>query len=136
MSTASGEPVRDLERLLREMRPRLNAETCAYCALPAGVPLPAGAIGWFREAEGESVILPLTAARAAGLTIAFEAAWITLEVHSALEAVGLTAAVAAALADRGIPCNVVAALRHDHLFVPAERGPEVLSLLQELAQRS
>lgn len=136
MSTASGDPVRDLERLLREMRPRLNAEPCAYCALPAGVPLPAGAIGWFREAEGESVILPLTAARAAGLTIAFEAAWITLEVHSALEAVGLTAAVAAALADRGIPCNVVAALRHDHLFVPVDRSREALAVLEALARQA
>lgn len=129
------EPVRDLSRMLREMRPRLNAVTCAYCALRAGAPLPAGAIGWFREAEGETVILPVADARVAGLPIAFEAAWITLEVHSALEAVGLTAAVAAALAAAAIPCNVVAALRHDHLFVPVERGQEALAVLEALARR-
>jgi hypothetical protein len=127
------EPVRDLTRLLREMRPRLNAETCAYCALPAGAPIPARAIGWFREAEGDTVILPVPAAREAGLTIAFEAAWITLEVHSALEAVGLTAAVAEALAASGIPANVVAALRHDHLFVPLERSADALASLEALA---
>lgn len=134
MSTAPGGPVRDLARLLREMRPRLHPETCAYCALPAGARVPTGAIGWFREEEGETVILPLPDARVAGLPVAFEAAWITLEVHSALEAVGLTAAVASALAAGGIPCNVVAALRHDHLFVPVERGPEALALLEALAR--
>lgn len=133
MSTAPSEPVRDLARLLREMRPRLNGGTWAYCGLPAGAPLPERAIGWFRESEGESVILPVEAARAAGLTIGFEAAWITLEVHSALEAVGLTAAVASALTSGGIPCNVVAALRHDHVFVPAGLAAEALAALEALS---
>jgi uncharacterized protein len=136
MSTAPSGPVRDLARLLQEMRPQLHAETCAFCALSAGAPLPADAIGWFREAEGETVILPVAAARAAGLPVAFEAAWITLEVHSALEAVGLTAAVASALAAIGIPCNVVAALRHDHLFVPVEQGGEALAVLEALARQA
>jgi uncharacterized protein len=46
---------------------------------------------------------------------------ITLDVHSALDGVGLTAAVAVALAAEGIPCNMIAAHHHDHVFVPPAR---------------
>ena len=126
-------PIHDLARLLRELRPRLNEGTIAFCALPPGEAVPAGAIGSFRESEGVTVIVPLAEARSAGLAPVFEAAWITLDVHSALEAVGLTAAVARVLTDAGIPCNVIAALQHDHLFVPVDRAPEALRALEGLA---
>lgn len=125
-------PIRDLARLLRELRPRLHEGTYAFCALRPDEALPAGAILSFRESEGVTVIVSLAHARSAGLAPVFEAAWITLEVHSALEAVGLTAAVARALTDAGIPCNVVAALRHDHLFVPVDRAHDALRALRAL----
>jgi hypothetical protein len=126
-------PIHDLARLLRELRPRLHEGTFAFCALPPGEAVPAGAIGSFRESEGVTVIVPLAEARSAGLAPVFEAAWITLDVHSALEAVGLTAAVARALTDAAIPCNVIAALQHDHLFVPVDRAHEALRALKGLA---
>ncbi len=126
-------PVRDLPRLLREMRPRLHDAPVVFCELARDEAIPEGTICWFKEAEGETVILPVPAARAAQLTVAFEAAWITLEVHSALDAVGLTAAASAALAEAGIACNVVAALRHDHLFVPVASGPAAVRVLERLA---
>jgi hypothetical protein len=129
----SSEPVRDLARLLREMRPRLHEGTVAFCELTFAAEIPEGVIAWIREAEGETVILPLASAREAQLTVAFEAAWITLEVHSALEAVGLTAAASAALAAEGIACNVVAALRHDHLFVPVARAADAMTALHRLS---
>lgn len=124
---------RDLARLLRDMRPRLQEGTFVFAAWHDSATPPESAIGWFRESEGPSIVLPVTDARARGLAFEVELAWITLEVPSALDAVGLTAAVATALAARGMPCNVVAALRHDHLFVPAARGAEALRALQELA---
>lgn len=130
------EPVRDLARLLREMRPRLNEGTVVFCEMKRDDAIPEGTISWFREAEGQSVILSPAAARAAQLTVAFEAAWITLEVHSALDAVGLTAAVSAALTADGIPCNIVAALRHDHLFVPVERAADAMAALERLSRAS
>jgi hypothetical protein len=71
-----------------------------------------------------------------GLQFEFEAAMITLQVHSALDAVGLTAAVSSALADAGIACNVVAGYHHDHLFVPYERGEEAVAILTALARGS
>lgn len=130
------EPIRELARLLREMRPRLHEGTFAFCLLPAGATVPPGAIGSFRESEGVSVIVPQDDARRAGLPPRFACAWITLEVHSALEAVGLTAAVARVLTTEGIPCNVVAALHHDHLFVPVDRGQDALRALRTLSRES
>ena len=128
-------PIHDLARLLRELRPILREGTFAYCVLRPGEAVPACAIGSFRESEGVTVIFPLAEARSAGLTPVFEAAWITLEVHSALEAVGLTAAVARALGDAGIPCNIVAAVHHDHLFVPADRAAGALRALRDAVLR-
>ena len=130
------EEVRDLTRLLREMQPRLKPGTVAFCELGRDAAIPEGTISWFREAEGETVILSPAAARAAQLTVAFEAAWITLDVHSALDAVGLTAAVSAALTAEGIPCNIVAALRHDHLFVPVECAADAMAALERLSSAS
>jgi SAM-dependent methyltransferase len=60
-------------------------------------------------------------------------ACLTLTVPSALDGVGLTAAVAAALAARGIPANVVAALRHDHVFVPEAMAGAALDALHARA---
>ena len=61
-------------------------------------------------------------------------AWarISLEVQSSLEAVGLTGMIASRLADAGISVNVVAALNHDHLFVPWDRREEALACLKFL----
>jgi len=63
---------------------------------------------------------------ALGLPYDFVAAWITLEIHSALEAVGLTGAVSRALTDAGISANIVAGFTHDHLFVPHPRATAAL----------
>ncbi|WP_265086797.1 ACT domain-containing protein [Ralstonia pseudosolanacearum] len=54
---------------------------------------------------------------------------ITLNVYSSLEGVGLTAAFATALAQQGISCNVVAAIYHDHIFVPLEDAKRALEAL-------
>lgn len=90
------------------------------------------AVAVFRESEGVTVVVPEAEALRAGLAIGFRSAWITLEVHSDLHAVGLTAAFSRALADAGIACNVIAAVHHDHLFVPADRGEDALACLRQL----
>lgn len=125
-----------LERLLASLSPRLNPGVYVFATLDSladAARLDALAI--FREAEGVTVVLPEAEALRAGLAIGFRAAWITLEVHSELQAVGLTAAFSRALADAGISCNVMAAVHHDHLFVPADRAEDALACLREL-QRS
>ena len=55
-------------------------------------------------------------------------------MHSSLEAVGLTAALSKRLADAGISANMIAALHHDHLFVPWDRRDEALAALRGLQQ--
>jgi hypothetical protein len=122
--------IRDLARLKAEAAPRLHPRAVAVVALE-GFAVPAGLeiIGLFREAEGLTLYVD---GEAAGLPVAFRAAWITMTVESALDAVGFTAAFASALAREGIACNVIAGARHDHLFVPWERREEAMRVLQGL----
>ena len=82
----------------------------------------------FREAEGISVLVPAEDGEDA-------MAQITLQVFSDLNGVGLTAAVSATLAEADIPCNVIAATLHDHVFVPEDRVEEALTLLRARAKR-
>jgi len=89
-------------------------------------------LGFFREAEGLSVICLLQEAQALGLVHEGEFRRISLTIHSSLHAVGLTARVSTALADRSIACNVVAGFYHDHLFVSADRADEARGILCHL----
>lgn len=126
--------VTDLAELLATMRPTLNPGRYAFCIAPSDLEVATmQPLGVFRESEGLTVIVEESVARAHGLTPVFVAAWITLAVHSDLEAVGLTAAVSTALARAGISCNVVAAVHHDHLFVPVAKAAAAIGILQQLA---
>ncbi len=87
-----------------------------------------------REDEGWTVLASVELVDAQGWVPALTCAWLTLEVHSALEAVGLTAAVSAALTERGIPANVVAAYHHDHLLVPEDRADDAIAAVVALGR--
>lgn len=123
----------DLARLLATMQPALHPGDYVFCTLAPAAPVPAGALSWFREAEGLTLILPRADADAQGLPYGYVAAWLTLTVHSSLAAVGLTAAVAGALARENISCNVVAAYYHDHLFVARADADRALGALRALS---
>ncbi len=118
--------------MLSSLAPALQPGAYAYCTAPAGSDLSA-AIAIVRESEGTTAIVPVDEAVRLGWTVEFRAAWITLGVTSDLGAVGLTAAVATALAGAGIACNVVAGLRHDHLFVPEAEATRALDVLAALS---
>ncbi|WP_439877929.1 ACT domain-containing protein [Pseudomonas prosekii] len=123
-----------LATLLRSMSPQLNAGEYVFCTLADGkLPADVEIIGSFREQEGLTVILERSHAEQADLSFDYVAAWITLNVHSALEAVGLTAAFATALGKAGISCNVIAGYYHDHLFVGQTDAERALHVLRELA---
>lgn len=126
---------RDLTKLLRAMRPELDPEPYVFTTVAGEPPAGLRPVVTVAEAEGLTLVLPKTAADAAGLGYDYEAGWITLRVNSALDAVGLTAAVATALAEAGLSCNVVAGFHHDHLFVPYERAAEAMAVLEALAAR-
>ncbi|MBB6171574.1 hypothetical protein HNR23_001634 [Nocardiopsis mwathae] len=131
MSTAE----HDLTRLLTGMRPELRPGRYVFThadRVPEGVQ----PVVTVAEDEALTIVCRQAEADAAGLAYDYQAAWITLRVHSALEAVGLTAAVSAVLADADLSCNVVAGFHHDHLFVPHTDGPRAVELLRSLAARA
>lgn len=113
--------------------PYLHDGVYVFGALPSGADSSSiDFLGLFHEAEATTVIVAEPEAERVGLKAEFRAEWITLRVSSALDAVGLTAIVARALADAGISCNVVAAVDHDHLFVPAGLGDRAMEVLRAL----
>ena len=123
-----------LTTLLRSMSPQLNDGEYVFCSLAdhsllQGVEV----LGSFREQEGLTVIIQRQEAERLGLVFDYVAAWITLNVHSALQAVGLTAAFAGALGRAGISCNVIAGYYHDHLFVGQADAQRAMQVLQQLA---
>lgn len=125
---------RNLDLLLDAMDPHLRDEEYFICQLPEETALEVRlrAIGWFREAEGITAILP--ASEVSDLDAAREGPFrlITLTVPSSLDAVGLLAAVTGRLAEAGIPVNVFSAYLHDHLFVRTDRAVEALAVLTRL----
>ena len=124
-------PVSDLSEMLTGMKPTLRAGR--YRFAPHGpdedfIDLLHRTFAMVREDEGMTLVIR---ARREDPGPIF--AGITLQVHSALEGVGLTAAVATTLAEAGIPCNVIAAYHHDHIFVPWERRAEAMERLEKLS---
>ena len=111
----------DLGRLLAGLTPNLDPVEYGFETMTEAPPL-GDAFALIREDEGVTVFR-------------FGTGWarITLGVHSSLAAVGLTARVADALAAQRISANVVAAFRHDHIFVPWDRRQEALTVLRELS---
>ncbi|MEM0985178.1 MAG: ACT domain-containing protein [Pseudomonadota bacterium] len=87
------------------------------------------AVFTFRERDGDSHIAP------AGPDAALDNRWVWLEltVYSDLNAVGFLAAVATALAAEGVPCNAIAALHHDHIFVPDSLAARAIEAIEALA---
>ena len=123
----------DLGVLLASMEPELWPETYVFATMPEGAPVPLDTVMSFREREGTTLILREADARSAGLAAAFSCRMITLNIHSSLEAVGFLAAITAHLASAGMGVNPVSAYYHDHLFVPAGRAAEAMTLLRQLA---
>ena len=131
--------VRETAAMIAGMAPARDPETWHFCTTDdrdlAERARP-HALAVFGEEEGTSLILPDEVARDLGFAVEMPMSRITLSVHSALDGVGLTAAVATALAGALIPCNVVAAYHHDHVFVPEGMAEKALSILQALQRRA
>jgi hypothetical protein len=123
----------DLSVLLRSLSPRLNDGAYVFAIVPDAIPEGADPVAFVREDEGLSLVVPRRRADELGLSYDFVAAWITLQVDSALDAVGMTAVFSRALADAGISANVVAGYTHDHLFVPHDRADDAMRAIAALA---
>lgn len=88
----------------------------------------------FKEKEGTTIIIEKGKANELNLNYDFVAAWITLDIHSALDAVGLTALFSTELAKHQISCNVIAGYYHDHIFVNTTDAEKAVRVLTHLSQ--
>ena len=132
----------DIDKLIAGMKPKLNEGDYVFCLVSNDSEIYNSKISRkdilmeFKETEGITLILKKNVADKYaddGLRYEYVAAWLTLEIHSALEAVGLTAAVSKALAEANISANVIAAFHHDHIFVDKKDGEKANLVLKKLA---
>ena len=125
----------ELEKLLAAMSPELREGEYVFSSISPEEfnDMQVEPVGWFREAEGISLILDRAAAQRLGIKQSSAFRMISLNVNSSLEAVGFLAAVTEKLAAAGVSVNAVSAFHHDHLFIPAEKADLAISLLNDLA---
>ena len=116
--------VSDTAAMIAAMAPRRVAGAWVFATVEAPPP---EAVATIREPEGLSVVVPGEGSDPLAM------AWITLDVHSALDAVGFIAHLASALAREGMGVNPVAGFYHDHLFVPEDRAEDALRVLRRIA---
>ncbi|NNC47355.1 MAG: ACT domain-containing protein [Sphingomonas sp.] len=116
------------------LKPQLAEEEHGFATIAHGQGWPRGLVpvATFAEDEGASVIAKTAMLEAVGLDHDGGWAKISLGYASSLDGVGLTARFSQALTEAGIPCNVVAAFHHDHLFVPWSRRQDAMAILSEL----
>ena len=125
----------NLELLIREMQPQLNAGEYVFVTVKDySLIKREDTLFEFKETEGITIVLDRLKADALHVPYKFVASWITLKIHSALEAVGLTAAFSNALTTHNISCNVVAGFYHDHIFVDKKDAEKAVRVLQELSR--
>lgn len=125
----------DLQEMLRTLTVSVRPDRYTFLSIEQIPELSDGVAAVLTEAEGTTVVATVDRAEAEGWPVDFQAAWLTLDVHSSLEAIGLTAAFSAALGEVGIACNVLAGFHHDHLLVPADRADEAVAVLEGLRDR-
>lgn len=125
----------DLDTILADLAVTRRPGVFAFVRLPEPIEMDDEIHALVHEEEGVTVVTTIDVARERGWKWAFEAAWLTLEVHTALEAVGVTAAVAQALTAESIPCNVLAGYYHDHLLIPVERADDAIRAITRLGAR-
>lgn len=121
---------KDLNELLKTLKPKQNPGDYVFCVEnDLAIFNTNQIIMFFREEEGNTVIIKKELADSLKLEYSFIASWITLTVHSSLEAAGLTTAFSSALSTAGISCNVVAAFYHDHIFVDKKDNEKAMAIL-------
>jgi len=124
---------KDLSKLLKSAKPKHIPGDYVFCTVhDLSIIHTDDIILFFKEDEGNTIIIKKELADQLQFEYSFVASWITLTVHSSLEAVGLTAAFSSALANEDISCNVVAAFYHDHIFVDKKDADKAMTVLNKL----
>jgi len=131
----SGE--KDLETLLRSMRPKLSESEFVFCNISPDKlsALKMEPLFVFKEEEGVTIIIEKCHADSESLDYDDVWSWIALTIHSSLSAVGFLAAITGKLAENCISVNVVSAYFHDHLFIPQIKARLAMQVLNDLQGR-
>lgn len=124
----------DLTKILATLKIRRREEPFTVVTVPKPVELGAGVEAVINEGDSVTAVVTLDAARRRGWHGEFEAAWLTVDAHTALDGVGLTAALSRALAAEGIPCNILAGYFHDHLLVALDRADDAVAAIDALTE--
>jgi GNAT superfamily N-acetyltransferase len=127
----------NLTQLLADLNPVLIEGEFVFLETDVDTVEAAETICTFQESEGKTFICTRSYADRLGYSYEGTFRQITLCVNSSLFAVGLLAAVSKALTEANIPCNVISAFHHDHVFVPsslASKAIETLSAFSETAK--
>ncbi|MEG2101331.1 ACT domain-containing protein [Flavobacterium sp. FlaQc-28] len=128
----SGE--KDLQKLLKNMKPEHNSGDYVFCKIEKVENINLNEIEMlFKEKEAFTLILKKENAEKLNLEYSVVMSWITLSVHSSLEAIGLTAAFSNALSEHEISCNVVAAYYHDHIFIDKKDTVKAMEILSSFS---
>jgi hypothetical protein len=128
--------VRNLNELLRSMKPKLMKGEYVFCTIPekSYMKLNVKPVLIFREKEGITILINKKIAEKHKFSYTDTWAMITLQVHSDLSAIGFLATITNALARHAIPVNVVSAYYHDHLFVPTRMAKNAMKILKNLSK--
>jgi len=139
MNARAGQGVRPASAaqsgMLAELRPTVRPGVFVYCRWPHGLDVPFHeVVAAIRGDVGLTVVIGEARARRSGLVPLFRCRWISLGPKPALDRVGVTATIAAALAEAGIPCNVMAALDGDQLFIPVRYVTRAMLRVQAIVR--
>ena len=101
-------------------------------------------IGWFDEGDGidEQMTIWIEVSK---LPEALQSYLVTNESYNCITLkfttgptslldVGITASVSNALALKNIPCNILAAGKYDHVFIPVENGEEAMKTIADMKE--
>jgi len=122
----------NLEYLLRNMQPVLEAEELVFCSLPSNQAEEFLSLcqGFYVEREGTTIILGKHLADMNKLSYDPTFKRISLQVYSSLEAVGFLSRITEVLAAQGISVNVVSAYYHDYLYIKSDQADVAYNLLK------
>jgi hypothetical protein len=121
-------PISELVALFRASAAKLNQGVYVYSIVPISTDLSrVNTIAIFNEIEGVTVIVSEFEAIKAKLPILFRVAWITLTKPYNPR----VAQLSQALRELGLSCNIVAAVYHNHLFVPVDVAAEAMERLRQ-----
>ena len=124
-------PLTDLELVLRSLEVECDDISYGFATTSEEI-VSKEVLAIFREKEGISITAETSYLDKNNISYDGNFAKLSLKVQTSLKLVGLTAEISKVLAINNLPANIVAASKHDHIFVPYERKSEAIKIIEKL----